>query len=67
MAASSLPSVPLSLQTHEIPVPPDPLVDRIVEFLKAYDSALLCPSCAAMLRLRDALVASPKGENHGEF
>ena len=64
MAARSLSSLPSSYQTSEIFVPSDPLVDRVLEYLAQQDCRLLCKSCTAMLRLRNALIVFPKGEEH---
>jgi hypothetical protein len=61
MAARSLSSLPSSHQTTEIFVPSDPLVDRVLDYLAQQDSGLLCESCTAILRLRNALLASPIG------
>ena len=61
MAARSLSSLPSSHQTSEFFVPSDPLVDRVLEYLAQQDFGLLCESCTAMLRLRNALIAFPKG------
>jgi len=65
MAARSLSSLPSSLQTREISVPLDPLVDRVLDYLNQQDSLLLCESCTAILRLRNALLASPIGGDRG--
>ena len=64
MAARSLSSLPSSLQTSESFVPDDPLVDRVLAYLNQQDSGLLRESCTAMLRLRNALIVFPKGDEH---
>jgi hypothetical protein len=65
MAARSVTSLSPSAQTVEIFVPDNPLMDRVLAYLAQRDSGLLCDKCAALLRLRDALTAFPKGENRG--